>query len=211
MGGAATKSRRPGARSCSVLPTATCWRCRRATRCTNTGLTVLGSGGFGITYLAHDTHLDCPVAIKEYLPRDTAGRGPDLVRAAALDWRAPSPSPGGSIASCRNAAHSPAFTIRASSACCAILPPTTRPTWSWNTKAANPSTGGWPVASQSTPACCNASCGRLLDGLETIHNAGFLHRDIKPRNIYMRADGSPVLLDFGSARRRRWAGAGAAC
>jgi serine/threonine protein kinase len=39
---------------------------------------VLGSGGFGITYLAHDTHLDCPVAIKEYLPRDTAGRGPGL-------------------------------------------------------------------------------------------------------------------------------------
>ena len=27
-----------------------------------------------------------------------------------------------------------------------------------------------------------------------------LHRDIKPANIYMRADGSPVLLDFGSAR-----------
>jgi serine/threonine protein kinase len=41
----------------------------------------------------------------------------------------------------------------------------------------------------------------LLDGLEAIHRAGFLHRDIKPGNIYMRADGSPVLLDFGSARR----------
>jgi serine/threonine protein kinase len=34
-----------------------------------------------------------------------------------------------------------------------------------------------------------------------MHRAGFLHRDIKPGNIYMRADGSPVLLDFGSARR----------
>ena len=41
----------------------------------------------------------------------------------------------------------------------------------------------------------------LLDGLEAIHRAGFLHRDIKPGNIYMRADGTPVLLDFGSARR----------
>jgi hypothetical protein len=41
----------------------------------------------------------------------------------------------------------------------------------------------------------------LLDGLEVIHRAGYLHRDIKPANIFMREDGSPVLLDFGSARQ----------
>ena len=41
----------------------------------------------------------------------------------------------------------------------------------------------------------------LRDGLEVVLRAGFLHRDVKPGNIYMRADGSPVLLDFGSARR----------
>ena len=40
----------------------------------------------------------------------------------------------------------------------------------------------------------------MLDGLELIHNAGFIHRDIKPDNIHIRTDGSPVLLDFGSAR-----------
>jgi serine/threonine protein kinase len=40
----------------------------------------------------------------------------------------------------------------------------------------------------------------LLDGIEHMHDAGFIHRDIKPPNIYVRLDGTPVLLDFGSAR-----------
>ena len=36
--------------------------------------TVLGSGGFGITYRAYDTHLNTVAAIKEYLPRAFAMR-----------------------------------------------------------------------------------------------------------------------------------------
>ena len=35
---------------------------------------VLGHGGFGITYLATDTHLHKKVAIKEFLPNDVAIR-----------------------------------------------------------------------------------------------------------------------------------------
>jgi serine/threonine protein kinase len=41
----------------------------------------------------------------------------------------------------------------------------------------------------------------LLAGLDTVHQAGYLHRDIKPGNIYLRfRDNSPVLIDFGAAR-----------
>jgi len=43
----------------------------------------------------------------------------------------------------------------------------------------------------------------LMDGLETVHKTGFVHRDIKPGNIFIREHGGPVLLDFGSARQTR--------
>ncbi len=43
---------------------------------------------------------------------------------------------------------------------------------------------------------------RLLDSLSTIHEAGVLHRDVKPSNILIRrADDWPVLIDFGAAKQ----------
>jgi len=36
---------------------------------------VLGHGGFGVTYLAHDTSLQKHVAVKEFLPTEWATRG----------------------------------------------------------------------------------------------------------------------------------------
>ncbi len=41
----------------------------------------------------------------------------------------------------------------------------------------------------------------LLDALEALHDQQFAHRDVKPSNIFLRQNGSPVLLDFGSARQ----------
>ena len=41
----------------------------------------------------------------------------------------------------------------------------------------------------------------LLNGLREVHTHKLLHLDIKPANIYLRTDGSPVLLDFGAARQ----------
>jgi serine/threonine protein kinase len=42
---------------------------------------------------------------------------------------------------------------------------------------------------------------RLLSGLREVHANKLLHLDIKPSNIYLRTDGSPVLIDFGAARQ----------
>ena len=40
---------------------------------------------------------------------------------------------------------------------------------------------------------------QILNGLESIHNAGVVHRDIKPQNIIKKIDGTSVLIDFGTA------------
>lgn len=41
----------------------------------------------------------------------------------------------------------------------------------------------------------------LLNGLREVHSNKLLHLDIKPANIYIRNDGTPVLIDFGAARQ----------
>ena len=40
---------------------------------------------------------------------------------------------------------------------------------------------------------------RVADALHTAHQGGVVHRDLKPQNLIVQADGSPVVLDFGLA------------
>ena len=59
-----------------------------------------------------------------------------------------------------------------------------------------------------TEADLRAVIDPLLEGLEVVHRAGVLHRDIKPGNIFVRRPdditgrpAQPVLIDFGAAKQ----------
>ncbi len=41
----------------------------------------------------------------------------------------------------------------------------------------------------------------VCSGLREVHANKLLHLDLKPANIYLRTDGTPLLLDFGAARQ----------
>ncbi|MBV7535886.1 serine/threonine protein kinase [Duganella sp. sic0402] len=42
---------------------------------------------------------------------------------------------------------------------------------------------------------------QVVQGLREVHASKLLHLDLKPANIYLRTDGTPMLLDFGAARQ----------
>jgi serine/threonine protein kinase/TPR repeat protein len=161
---------------------------------------VLGQGGFGITYLARDTNLDQRVAIKEYLPVEVAARRNDAsVRARTEEhderYR------GGLARFIREARTLARFdhpnivrvlsVFEFNNTAYMVM----RFEEGSNLAAVLERRGTLPEGELMRIV------QPILDGLELVHNAGFIHRDIKPDNIHIRADGSPVLLDFGSARQ----------
>ena len=161
---------------------------------------VLGAGGFGITYLAVETALDRHVTIKEYFPSDFAARTSTSDAAprsqdCASDYR------WGLDRFIEEAQTLAKFThpnivrvyryFRANNTAYMVL----HFEEGQSLKAWLKGLGRAPRQKE-----LDAIVSPLLDALEMIHAQDFLHRDIAPDNIIIRKDGTPVLIDFGSAR-----------
>ena len=159
---------------------------------------VLGQGGFGITYLARDAQLDRLVAIKEYLPGEVAQRGADTSvrprREALLEryaWgRERFSTEARTLALFDHPNIVRVYTVFEANATAYMV---MRYEEGDNLARLLERRGTLPEEELL------AILLPIVDGLERVHDAGFIHRDIKPENIHIRADGSPVLLDFGSA------------
>ena len=165
---------------------------------------VLGKpGGFGITYLALDTRLETRVAIKEYLPRDLAGRdgGHATISAHSAEdgeffrygltqflqeARTLAKFDHANIVRVRNFFEENGTGYLVMDYYDGIT---------LADYLAQQPQGKLPE---------KTAVGILmpiLDGLREVHAKNFLHRDIKPQNIYLTTGNRPILLDFGAARQ----------
>jgi serine/threonine protein kinase len=161
---------------------------------------ILGQGGFGITYLARDTNLEHLVAIKEYLPGGLAVRDEDSIVQPMSGKHGEQYQWGLSrfIDEARTLARfKHANIVRVLSVFeannTAYMVMEYERGQSLQARLANRGTLDETALLQIVLP--------LLSGLQQVHAAGFIHRDIKPDNIFIREDGSPLLLDFGSARQ----------
>ncbi|MEO5338906.1 MAG: protein kinase [Magnetococcus sp. MYC-9] len=164
---------------------------------------ILGQGGFGVTYRAMDMSENRPVAIKEYFPRAMAIRDPDgTVRPRShseedrrmFDWGLERFRK--EILTLAKFTHDnivPVLYFFETLGTVYMVMPF--------------------VEGDSLKAHVKKNRGMteerllqivipLLSGLEAMHKVGFLHRDIKPDNIFIQHhNGQPLLLDFGATRQ----------
>ena len=166
----------------------------------------LGSGGFGITYLARDHSLERDVVIKENLPifafrdpststvhpKSAVGEDRDLfawsLRSFIREARTLAKFDHPNIVKILRvfASNGTAYFVMP------YLEGRTFSEWIGERK-----TAGGIFAEEELRALLLP----LLEALEVLHGQQVYHRDIKPGNVLVTSRGTPVLIDFGAARQ----------
>ena len=162
---------------------------------------VLGAGGFGITYRAYDANLEKFVAIKEYLPGEFAARtaASTVVPHSSTDAQDYQWGLNRFLDEARTLARfdHPHLNkvyrfFEAKGTAYMVLEYIEGETLA----------GRLQREARLPEDVLQRMLEEVLSGLEVVHDAGYVHRDIKPGNLMLRAeDGGAVLLDFGAARQ----------
>ena len=169
---------------------------------------ILGAGGFGVTYKALDTHLRTWVAIKEYFPVEWSFRDSDGVTVYA-NTQGQSSQNDGQISDY-------AWGLERFLDEARVLAQIQHP-YVVRVKRYFRAHGTAYIVmeyEEGEPLSAVLQDGETLDeeevrglledvlpALQAVHEQGYLHRDIKPANLYLRAsDHRVILIDFGAAR-----------
>lgn len=164
--------------------------------------TVLGFGGFGITYKAWDRKLKSTVAIKEYYPAGIVNRIPGEKEVILYSGKGRQEFGNGLTRFLEEARNTARFSthpnivnvfdfFEENGTAYIVMEYLEGISFKQYIKQA----GGKLDYNTVTDIC-----GFIMDALEVIHSSGILHRDISPDNIFICSDGRVKLIDFGAAR-----------
>jgi serine/threonine protein kinase len=161
---------------------------------------VIGMGGFGITYRAFDQQLERTVALKEYFPNGLATRASGETRVTA---------------STDTEGHNYEYGLDRFLSEARTLAKFQHPSIVRVNRFLETNDTAYLVMDFEEGMTLGETIARtgpmspdqililalhMLQGLQVVHEKQYLHRDVKPANILIRFSGPPVLLDFGSAR-----------
>ncbi|WP_338560806.1 serine/threonine-protein kinase [Erwinia sp. E_sp_B04_7] len=162
---------------------------------------VIGGGGFGIVYRAWDHQLERTIAIKEFMPASLAVRNDDLTLVLRSERFSKTFHAGlnSFIQEARllarfnhpNLLHVLRFWVQNDTAYMGTAFYTGTTLSQLHIKRPEMISETW-IRTALPP---------LFGAINTIHQEGYLHRDISLDNIQIQENGVPVLLDFGSARK----------
>lgn len=161
----------------------------------------LGQGGFGITYRAHDPENNQVVVIKENLPCAFAHRKdismmiePNDNGEASQNYKWALESFIEEAKTISSLSHPNIVKVirafKALGTAYYVMPEI----------EGAPLHKASPIPDKLTEVWLLPVLRELLDALEYLHNRKILHRDIKPQNVLLQRDKTPILIDFGAAR-----------